>query len=96
MQAACKQRSRMDEVSNGFGRRGLYGDLREARDGGADDFEGDESLWRGASPVLNHLKRMNSFNLIVARKVFCVEGQDALHTMDMHGCNEAGIMDLDA
>jgi len=39
---------------------------------------------------------MDGFDLVEARKVFCVEGQDALHAMDAHGRNESCIMHLNS
>ncbi|MFZ1085563.1 MAG: hypothetical protein WAN35_11400 [Terracidiphilus sp.] len=39
---------------------------------------------------------MDGFDLVEARKVFCIEGQDALYVMDVHGGNESHIMHLNA
>jgi hypothetical protein len=44
----------------------------------------------------NGMKGMNCFNAGKSLEVLCVESQDAQHTMDMHGRNEAGVVDLDS
>ena len=46
--------------------------------------------------ILGQLKRMDSFDLVEAREVLCVEGQDALHSMNIHGGNQPRIMHLNA
>lgn len=42
------------------------------------------------------MKRMNGFNLPVARKVFCIEGQDSLHSVDTHCRNQPRILHLNS
>ena len=39
---------------------------------------------------------MNDFYICEAREVPSVEGEDALDAVDMHGCDQAGVMHLDA
>ena len=39
---------------------------------------------------------MNGFNVGEAREVLCVEGENTLDTMNMHGSGEPGIVNLDA
>jgi len=44
--------------------------------------------------ILGQLKRMDSFDLVEARETFCVEGQDTLYVVDVHGGNKPRIMHL--
>jgi hypothetical protein len=39
---------------------------------------------------------MNGFDLIEAREILRAEGQNTLHTMDMHGGNKPCILHLDS
>jgi hypothetical protein len=39
---------------------------------------------------------MDGFDIREAREVSCVEGEDALDAVYMHGCNQAGVVDLNA